>query len=317
MAADRSTLATEGNLNNHIGVPLTLLRLGAGHHMAIIEMGASKPGDIAELCAIAEPTHGLITNIGKAHLEGFGGLDGVVRTKTELYDHLRSCKGIAFVHGDDPLLMAKSAGLKRVTYGLGADRDTCGGPDDDATLYLHVHFADRQRRGRHYLETQLVGAYNVPNVLAAVCAGQHFRVPDPVIAEAIRAYAPGNNRSQFTDTGRNHLVLDAYNANPSSMAAALENFAAMPSERPKLAILGDMLELGAGSAQEHQAIVSLVDRLELDALYVGREFGKATDKAVASVTELGELMAAGPVTGKLILLKGSNGIKLGTIVPHL
>ncbi|MBX2971768.1 MAG: UDP-N-acetylmuramoyl-tripeptide--D-alanyl-D-alanine ligase [Flavobacteriales bacterium] len=317
LAADRSTLATSGNLNNHIGVPLTLLRLNAEHRIAIIEMGASKPGDIAELCAIAEPTHGLITNIGRAHLEGFGGFEGVLKTKTELYDALWLRDGTAFVHGDDALLMEKSEGLKRVTYGYSEDNDTYGDAEYSDTPLLNTYFGDQPRIGRHHLETQLVGAYNTPNVLAAVCIGQHFRVPDQMIANAICEYQPGNNRSQFVDTGRNQLVLDAYNANPTSMAAALENFAAMPSDRPKLAVLGDMLELGADSVQEHKAIVALVAELQLEARFVGSEFAKVTPEAVLSANELNERIATEPINGRLILVKGSRGIRLETVVPAL
>lgn len=315
LAADRPTLATSGNLNNHIGVPLTLLRLNAEHRIAIIEMGANKPGDIAELAAIAEPTHGLITNIGKAHLEGFGSYEGVIATKTELYRDLAARKGDLFVNGDDELLMGKSEGRRRTTYGRSPDADTAG-DRVGAGPFLEVVFAGRDARA-HHATTRLIGAYNLHNVLAAVAIGQHFGVPDERIAEALTAYAPSNNRSQFTDTGRNQLVLDAYNANPTSMAAALENFAAMRSERPKLAILGDMLELGAESAKEHRAIVDLVTELGLDARFVGSEFVKATPTAVRTAEELGQRIATDPITGKLILVKGSRGIKLETVVPAL
>jgi UDP-N-acetylmuramoyl-tripeptide--D-alanyl-D-alanine ligase len=317
LAADRPTLATSGNLNNHIGVPLTLLRLNADHRIAIIEMGANKPGDIAELCAIAEPTHGLITNIGRAHLEGFAGFEGVLRTKTELFVALRERNGIAFVHGDDALLMEKSEGLQRVTYGTTEDNDTIGQVEHSDTALLHMSFVGRSRTARHRVDTQLVGTYNAPNVLAAVCIGQHFDVPDEVIADAIRAYRPGNNRSQFTDTGRNQLVLDAYNANPTSMAVALENFAAMPGERPKLAIIGDMLELGAESDKEHRAIVDLVARLGLEACFVGTAFAQATPAAFPSADALNEHLATAPISGRLILVKGSRGVKLETVVPAL
>ncbi|MBV6405734.1 MAG: UDP-N-acetylmuramoyl-tripeptide--D-alanyl-D-alanine ligase [Flavobacteriales bacterium] len=311
LSADRPTLATSGNLNNHIGVPLTLLKLKPEHRIAIIEMGASKPGDIAELCAIAEPTHGLITNIGKAHLEGFGSLEGVVRTKTELYTWLREHDGTAFVNGDDALLMEKSSGLQRSTYGTGEGVDTRGNAQATADPCMEL-VLDGARRVR----TRLIGNYNAPNALAAVCIGRHFGVPDEVIAEALADYTPANNRSQFKDTGRNHLVLDAYNANPTSMAAALENFARMCTDRKKLAILGDMLELGEASSAEHRAIVALVDRLGLESLFVGAEFMQAGEqgRCFADVKAAAAALVAAPPAGLLILVKGSRGIHLEEVV---
>lgn len=315
LSADRPTLATTGNLNNHIGVPLTLLRLTPEHRIAIIEMGANKPGDIAELAAIAEPTHGMITNIGKAHLEGFGSYEGVISTKTELYAFIKAHDGSLFVNADDDLLMGKSAGQERITYGRSSDADSSGNVNGSGP-FLEVVFAGTDEQAYH-VTTKLIGAYNLPNVLVAVAIGQHFKVPDQRIAEALSAYAPSNNRSQFTDTGRNQLVLDAYNANPTSMAAALENFAAMQSDRPKLVIIGDMLELGAESAKEHMAIVELVSRLELDARFVGKEFAKATTEALPSAAELNAHISSEPINGKLILVKGSRGIKLEIVVPNL
>lgn len=320
MRADRSTLATTGNLNNHIGVPLTLLRLKKEHRFAIIEMGANKPGDIAELCAIAEPTHGLITNIGKAHLEGFGGYEGVVRTKTEMYTWINDEHGTLFVNGDDVLLMAKSAGIPRITYGTGDGNATTGMDSGGEGAFVSVRFDQRSDHGHHDVTTHLIGKYNVPNILAAVCIGQHFGVPDDVIAGAIAGYEPTNNRSQFTDTGRNHLVLDAYNANPSSMRAALENFTAMPADRPKLALLGGMKELGAYEKEEHQALADLAHHLGIDVLFIGPEFNAVDTHgnrtfldAESALAELGR----DPVSGRLILVKGSRGTKLETLVPAL
>jgi len=315
LSADRPTLATSGNLNNHIGVPLTLLRLTSEHRIAIIEMGANKVGDIAELTSIAEPTHGCITNIGKAHLEGFGSYDGVITAKSEMYAFVKGHSGVLFVSADDELLMQKSEGARRITYGRSYSADLSGdvvgtGP------FLEIVFVGTDDHAYH-VSTKLIGNYNLPNALAAVAIGQHFGVADQRIAEALSAYTPSNNRSQFTDTGRNQLVLDAYNANPTSMAAALQNFAAMQSERPKLVIIGDMLELGAESAKEHGAIVELVAQLKLDAHFVGKEFAKATAKAFASAGELNERIMSDPIKGKLILVKGSRGIKLETVVPAL
>ncbi len=318
---NRSTLATEGNLNNHIGVPLTLLKLKPEHRIAIIEMGASKRGDIAELCAIAEPTHGLITNIGKAHLEGFGSLEGVVRTKTELYNWLRTHGGITFVHGDDPLLMAESEGLDRVTYGVGPHCDVRGAVEEGESHYLHFMFEDAQHIGRWHGETQLVGEYNLPNAMAAVAIGRHFDVPDDDIINAIDEYVPANSRSQLKDTGRNELVLDAYNANPTSMAAALANFAHLRTDRKKLAILGDMRELGATSQAEHVAIINLVKSLGLDTIVVGEEFMKAAPeiplRRFPDVAATVEALKAAKPEGLLVLVKGSRGVKLEEVVEVL
>jgi UDP-N-acetylmuramoyl-tripeptide--D-alanyl-D-alanine ligase len=319
LASDRETLATSGNLNNHIGVPLTLLGLKALHRIAIVEMGANKPGDIAELAAIAEPTHGLITNIGKAHLEGFGNFDGVVRTKTELYQAVRLRNGLLFVNADDPLLMEKSSGAQRKTYGRTPWADTTGKMHGQGA-FLGVMFQGKGNRD-HFAQTCLVGAYNLPNALAAIAIGQHFGVPDARIAKALADYQPGNNRSQFSDTGRNQLIQDAYNANPTSMAAALENFATIVSDRPKVAILGDMLELGTETEKEHARILELVRRLGMEARFVGSAFALAASgsryRSYANAQELYAALTDEPISGTLILLKGSRGIKLETVLPSL
>ncbi len=318
LSADRPTLATNGNLNNHIGVPLTLLRLTAEHRIAIIEMGANKVGDIAELVAIAEPTHGLITNVGRAHLEGFGSYEGVVKAKTEMYDFLGGHGGTLFVNSDDEVLMAKSEGMTRVTYGTDEGNYTQGNAIADAGPFMELVFEDHRFHGHYHISTKLIGNYNAPNALAAVCLGQFFGVEEDTIAGALTAYTPSNSRSEFRDTGRNHLVLDAYNANPSSMAAALRNFAAMTSDRPKLAILGDMLELGADSRTEHDAIVGLVNELNIDARFVGPEFQRSTSvRSHPNAAAMLEFLKNEPLTGHLVLVKGSRGIKLETVVGAL
>lgn len=319
LSADRPTLSTHGNLNNHIGVPLTLLRLTNEYQVAIIEMGANKIGDIAELTSLAEPSLGCITNIGKAHLEGFGSYEGVITAKTEMYTFIKDHKGILFVNADDPLLMKKSEGAQRITYGGSTEADTIGkivgkGP------FLRVSFIGRD--GISYkADTKLIGNYNLGNALLAVAIGQHFKIPDQRIADGLSAYEPSNNRSQFSDTGRNQLVLDAYNANPTSMEAALENFAAMKTDRHKTVILGDMRELGNVSAAEHATILSLVEKLKLNAFFVGPEFARATKgtghKHFATVQELSTAIDHAPLAGQLILVKGSRGIKLETIVDKL
>ena len=331
LQTERHTLATEGNLNNHIGVPLTLLKLRPEHRIAIIEMGASKRGDIAELCAIAEPTHGLITNIGKAHLEGFGSVEGVIATKTELYAWLHEHGGSVFVNGDDPLLMEKSKGIPvRLTYGTGEGNLVQGDLIAGPVPYLNFFFRAPSPAGVRtvpgfpngwHCETNLVGAYNLPNALAAVAIGKHFGIGDDLITDAICSYEPANSRSQFKDTGKNQLVLDAYNANPTSMAAALTNFGQLKSDRPKLAILGDMLELGAVSRAEHAGIIALTQLLRLDTMFVGNEFMQAAAGSdvrchTSAAAALKALQATAP-TGLLILVKGSRGVKLETIVAAL
>ena len=318
LSADRPTLATGGNLNNHIGVPLTLLRLKPEHRIAIIEMGANHVGDIAELVAIAEPTVGLITNIGRAHLEGFGGFEGVVRTKTELYDHLRAHGGSVLVNADDPLLLDKSSGMARVTYGTAPTADHRVHPVEGGA-YLALRWNGPEGK-EHQADTRLIGAYNLPNAAAAVAVGHLVGVPDDTIARALTAYSPSNNRSQFTDTGRNHVVLDAYNANPSSMKAALEHFAAMPGDRPRLAVLGGMKELGAESRDEHLGVVALVRRLGLEAVYVGPEFAELADPGITVHTDVDAAAAAlkhQPVNGMLVLVKGSRGTRLENLLPAL
>ncbi len=312
------TLATTGNLNNHIGVPLTLLRLSEQHRYAIIEMGANKPGDIEELANIAEPTHALITNIGKAHLEGFGSFDGVLRTKTELYRSLQERKGLAFVHADDPLLMEHSKMLQRYTYGTGAHADVRGEAMKSGP-FLSIEFNGTEG-GHLHADLQLIGTYNLPNALAAVAIGRYFGVRDEIIVQALTSYRPSNSRSQFLDTGRNQLVLDAYNANPTSMAAALENFAGMSSSKPKLAILGDMLELGGTSRAEHRAIVDMARNLGMDVIFVGEQFasaGAAPDMVHSDAETLLQVLERSPLTGRLILLKASRGTKLEKLVPAL
>lgn len=236
---------TEGNFNNHLGVPLTLLRIQTETPLAVVEMGANHPGEIKELCEIVEPDYGIITNIGKAHLEGFGDFQGVVNTKKALYDYLRENDGTAIVNGANPLLMSLSEGMKRVCYNQEESSAT-------SNPYLTVTLNSLQ------IKTQLVGEYNFENVMTAVAVGRLFRVNDTDIKDAIEAYKPTNNRSQIIKTPHNELIMDAYNANPTSMDAAVRNFAKIRKEHPML-IIGDMRELGDESQSEHRKIISLVE----------------------------------------------------------
>lgn len=302
-------LATQGNLNNAIGVPLTLLRLTREHELAVIEMGASHPGDIKELVEIAEPDCGLITNVGRAHLEGFGSPEGVLRTKGELYDYLRARKGLVFLHEDDKRLAALCQGLRTVPYGRRQVADVCADPLLRFTL-----------DGRT-VQTQLIGAYNLSNALAAAAVGRHFGVPIDDVCAALAGYRPTNNRSQLVRTKANTLIMDAYNANPTSMAAAIDNFARLP-EGDKLCILGDMKELGPASTEEHQRIVDLLAGQEgMAAWLVGEEFARANAPAhfrhFAHAQDVQDELVRHPLAGRTVLVKGSHSMQLHTLSTYL
>ncbi len=308
-----NVLYTQGNFNNEIGVPKTLLRLKPEHEIAVVEMGASHPGDIKTLVDIVEPDCGLITNVGRAHLQGFGSFEGVVRTKGELYDYLRANNGFAFIHHENPYLQSIAAGLKLVSYGTTAGDSSllvCGTVMECAPF---LKFRWRHSQGRwHEVQTRLIGSYNLYNMLAAACIGIRFGVSEEQVSEALRDYTPTNNRSQLEVTASNKLIVDTYNANPTSMRAALENFRDMKAA-PKMAILGDMRELGAVSGEEHQKVVDFLKQYPIDEVWlVGEEFGK-TDcsfRKFRDVEEVKEAIAADKPLNRYILIKGSNGIKL-------
>ncbi len=309
--------ATAGNLNNHIGVPLTLLSINSDTQIAIIEMGANHQGEIEFLCNLARPTHGLITNIGKAHLEGFGGYEGVIRTKSELYHFLRSVNGTALVNGNNRLLGELSEGMNRIFYGENEGFRTTGKPLQSAP-YLDVSwFKNGENR---IIQTQLVGAYNFENVMAAICAGVTFDVPDENIASSIAGYQPSNNRSQSLKTAYNLLILDAYNANPSSMQAALQNFGTIKAEK-KMVILGDMLELGNEGAAEHTAILETISKMNLDkVILVGPEFLAVSESKFLSFEDsssAAEWLKQHPVKDFTILVKGSRGTKMEVVLDAL
>lgn len=312
-----SVTATAGNLNNHIGVPLTLLRITDRTEIAVIEMGANHPGEIAALASIALPDYGLITNVGKAHLEGFGSYEGVKRAKGELYDYLQRTGDTVFVNADDPVLCAMAAArpdLKVVRYGA----EAAGAeilPMTPEEPYLRMKLSSGET-----VRTHLVGSYNAPNVMAAICVGQYFGVPFEDAAAAVEAYSPSNLRSQLEKTDRNLLVLDTYNANPSSMKVSLSNFAASRFPR-KVVILGDMLELGADSAAEHEKVMEAVSAMDCKrAFFVGREFARAAQGCPAasdsrfsfyeSADLLHRTLEETPLSGCTVLLKGSNAVGL-------
>jgi len=321
LAQQFRVLATIGNLNNHIGVPLTLLRLRAGEHdFAVIEMGANHRGEIAELCALAQPTHGLITNIGKAHLEGFGGAEGVALGKGELFDYLARTGGTAFVNTLDARLPALAALVPtRLSYPEPADTYP-------ATLLAAAPAVALRLADGTDVAAQLTGDYNFPNLAAAAAVGQHFGIAPEKIASALARYNPQNNRSQLLRTAAgNELVLDAYNANPSSMSAALRSFATRPTAagQAKLVILGDMFELGAESPAEHRQLGQLLAQLGLPAvLLIGPEMGAALGaggpvRHFATKAEAADWLRQHPVRGQQVLVKGSRGMALETLVELL
>lgn len=310
-------LYTQGNFNNHIGVPLTLLRLKPEHEMAVIEMGANHPGEIKTLVHIAEPDYGIITNVGKAHLQGFGSFEGVIRTKGELYDFLRE-KGNAtiFIQNENPYLNKIAAGLTCVRYGQTPGLDVTG---KVVACSPFLHFSWTAEGISHDVQTHLIGAYNLDNALAAVAIGRYFGVEDTKICHALSSYVPQNNRSQLIHTASNTLIVDAYNANPTSMMAALENFRQMEAAH-KVAILGDMKELGEGSHEEHQKVVDFLKECGFErVMLVGPEFGGTASsfEHYKDVKEVEALLAAHPLQGCCILVKGSNSMKLSELPASL
>ena len=326
------TYATEGNLNNHIGVPLTLLRMPKNTEIAIIEMGANKVGDIKELCTIAEPNFGMITNIGNAHLEGFGGYEGVLRGKTELYLSLIQSNGTVFMNSNDSVLMnmeKRFEARKVIKYGT-PDAENSIENYYSATLLESVPTVVYEDEQGNKVQTQLTGAYNFPNMLAALAFGKFFGLSSSQLNKGISDYLPKNNRSQVEERTqtKNTLLLDAYNANPDSMKAALLHLEAMPRNRKrKVAILGDMFELGKESFIKHKEILGLALQLKIDKIIVcGKDFQKAktTGNIVSSLilsfldkNELADYLQENPIKESVVLLKGSRSMGLETVVELL
>jgi UDP-N-acetylmuramoyl-tripeptide--D-alanyl-D-alanine ligase len=310
-------LHTQGNMNNHIGVPLTLLKLKPEHEYAVIEMGANHAGEIKVLCEIARPDYGLITNVGRAHLEGFGSLEGVIKAKGELFDFLRENNSLAFVNQENIYLLRMSRGLDVCPYGSQMkDITFVAGKVLQSGPFLALEwFHDF---GESFaIETNLAGDYNLWNVLAAISIGLFFMVDVPAINAAISAYKPANNRSQFRQTARNKLIIDAYNANPDSMSVALENFRLLQAPE-KAVILGDMLELGAKSLELHQEIVSKLNGYN-KILLCGENFKQTNSPfdCFANVEDLADYLRRFPLNGYHILIKGSHGIHLDKIIELL
>ncbi len=314
LSSKYKTYTTEGNLNNHIGVPLTILKIKNDAEMAVIEMGANHQKEIAFYCTIALPTHGLITNCGKAHLEGFGGVEGVRKGKGELFDHLRTLThGVAFVNWDYDYLHEMSKGISGIIkYGTVADVHVNGNVvSNDPLLTVSINSNTKEK----IIATQLVGEYNLPNVLAAVTVGNYFKISEEKIKRAIEDYSPSNSRSQLVKKGSNNIILDAYNANPTSMKLAIENFSKMPGD--KIIMLGSMAELGDESAAEHLQIVEQLKKLDWKyVVLVGDEFKKTAhpflqfDKAA----DAGAWLANQHVEESNILVKGSRSMQMEKVL---
>lgn len=311
LATQLNTLATIGNLNNHIGVPLTLLRLNGDHDIAVIEMGANKPGDIKELAEIAEPTHGIITNIGKAHLEGFGGFDGVYNTKIALFNQIKKTNGVYFINAD----YKEFESLKSYTNGItfGTQKTEFNGKLISQNPYVTFSWNDDIEKDT--ISTQIIGEYNFYNLLAACCIGRHFDISKENINAALSTYVSENNRSQIKRTAKNTIILDAYNANPSSVESALNSFAKMEGNQ-KVVVLGDMLELGNVSLEEHKNMLSLVKKHGFKYLLVGKEYKKLNDPNHVDNYEQTKSFCS-KIENSLILIKGSRGIKLENIVDYI
>lgn len=318
LSARFNTVSTAGNYNNHIGVPLTLLRMNPQTQFGVVEMGANHPGEIDTLCRISEPDYGLITNVGLAHLEGFGSLEGVVRTKGELLNYLKERQGTFFLNSDNPLLVKLAEGYSCITYGK--TPAFAAGKVVQAHPFLVVDL--ETEHGRLYIKTRLVGSYNFDNVMAAVAVGLHLQTDPLAIKKAIEAYLPSNMRSQQLQTPSNTLILDAYNANPSSMQAALAHFAEIPAN-DKTLILGEMRELGTASAEAHAQLLEQVGSLRPDRVFlVGRSFAALANKYTfvswfEETDQLAGFLKDHPLQGSLILIKGSRGNRLERIVELL
>lgn len=302
---------TQGNFNNHLGVPLTLLRIKPETEIAVVEMGANHPGEIRQLAEIAQPTIGIITNIGRAHLEGFGSYEEIIKTKFELYQYVHEHEGMLFVSKDDRLLMDLSGDMPKITYG-GNSNSTINGDFVSANPFLKVSHC------WHEFDTKLIGKYNFSNVMAAIAIGCRFGIDLYDIHDAISAYTPTNGRSQLVETQKNRVILDAYNANPTSMELAVRNFRNICKE-DNLLILGDMRELGADSEKEHTAICELIGELGFNnVIFVGQEFKKVCRNSsfmiFDNVEDLCKHIENHPIEGKDILVKGSNSVKLWEVV---
>ena len=320
LASHYITYTTQGNLNNHIGIPLTLLRIKADAEMAVIEMGANHQKEIAGYCEYVMPTHGIITNCGKAHLEGFGGIEGVRKGKGELYDYLKSNSGIAFINQDN-LHLKQMAEIKQLTeviyYSTNSESVVRGELVENDPFLIIDWLSDSER---HHVKSNLTGPYNLENILAAIAIGRHFKLTPEEINLGITSYNPENNRSQITKTATNTLICDYYNANPSSMFAALENFDSITA-KSKVIILGDMFELGEESSIEHQSVLEKASNVNAnERIFIGKHFSQnqiSGARFYDTVNQVCEAIRLQPIKDATILIKGSRGMALEKLVEFL
>jgi len=308
ISTELNTLATDGNYNNHIGVPLTLLRVKKEHDIAIIEMGANHENEIKYLCEIAKPNYGIITNIGKAHLEGFKNIEGVKKTKKELYDYIKINNGKIFINNDDAILNEISKDVDSISYGLNGE---INGSIKESSIFTNVQYKS------HIIETQLIGAYQFYNIMLSIAVATHFGIKLKNISKALTNYKPSNNRSQVIKTESNTIILDAYNANPSSMYEMINSFSKIQNKN-KICILGDMAELGEYSEKEHLNLIHLLENLKIKCLFVGNEFSKInkTDCFI-DVYSLNDYLKSEPIKDSTILIKGSRSVALEKVIKVL
>lgn len=307
-----NVLYTIGNLNNHIGVPLTLLRLNKTHEIAIIEMGANQPNDIEELCSITDANAGIITNIGKAHLEGFKNLKGVIHTKSQLYKAVAKINGTLFYNIDDSILMdILPTNTENHSYGM--MEAEVNGELHELTPYIKMSWS-KTGYSSPIIETKMIGKYNFYNFLAAICIGNHYGISEENISEAIADYLPDNNRSQVQKTKKNTIIIDCYNANPTSMSLALESFNLIDHPK-KIAIIGDMLELGPDGIEEHQKVIEYCLDKEIPIFTIGPLFRSINETGFLNTSEIEQVLSN--LEDCLILLKGSRGIRLEKLIPIL
>lgn len=321
LAERYKTFATFGNLNNHIGVPLSILAITADVQIAVIEMGANHQKEIELLCTIAQPTHGIITNVGMAHLDGFGGFEGVKKGKAELYAYLKATNGYTFINRDNAYLieMSATAGLNKLIYYGTENGNTIKGALKSSDPFIEVTWTNHEAEST--VKTNLTGSYNFENILAAICIGDFFDMTPEEINAGLANYQPKNNRSQLTKTEKNTVICDFYNANPSSMTAALNNISVLSAGK-KTAILGDMFELGPESPTQHELIVNQAQQCGLDQLiFIGKYFYAFKDQInglfFETPAEAAEYLQQNPIQDHLVLLKGSRGMKLENLLQYL
>ncbi|MEP6466836.1 MAG: UDP-N-acetylmuramoyl-tripeptide--D-alanyl-D-alanine ligase [Parafilimonas sp.] len=313
LSSTYKTYTTEGNLNNHIGVPLTILKIKSDAQMAVIEMGANHQKEIESYCVMAQPTHGIISNIGKAHLEGFGGVEGIKKGKGELFDFLRNNNGVAFAFDDYNYLHEMSKGIKKVIW-YGTNNGEVAGKVKASTPFLEVEM--NKGASFNIIETNLVGDYNLPNILCAITIGKYFKVDDEKIKLSLENYVPSNSRSQLIEAGTNKIILDAYNANPSSMKAAIENFANINSNK-KILVLGGMMELGEESIAEHEHLISLIKKNNFNTvLLVGGDFKKVPSEYMYfnDANEASIYIAQQQFQHTFFLIKGSRSMQMEKVL---